>query len=73
MSPLMRATLDWLEALHLETGHDPRRIVLPKRAYDALRSELDGEATVTDGDPISGVGANGRVWLATTELVADTE
>lgn len=71
MSPLAMATLEWVETLHQLTGEDPRRLVLPRRAFEMLCVELAREATVPDGDPISGVGRDGRVWLACTEIVSD--
>lgn len=73
MSPLADAFLTWAVKLHECTGQDPRRIVVPRRAYEMLQAEAREWATVPTGDPVSGVGANGRVWLGATEIVADTE
>jgi hypothetical protein len=73
VSKLVHAVLDFAEALNRETGEEADRIVLPRRAFDMLRKEiLDGlEGEEVFDEPISGVGKDGRLWLACTELVAD--
>lgn len=72
MSPLASAVLDFAEVLHRETGEDPKRIVVPERAYAILWKELSETCFVPpNGDPISGPGSDGRLWLACTEIVPD--
>lgn len=71
MSDLSNAVLEWCERLHELTGEDPPRLVLPARAYDMLLADLAKEPMVEDGDPVSGVGGDGRLWLACTEIVRD--
>ncbi len=73
MSPLMTKTLQWIDDLYLLTGREPKRLVLPSSAYEMLVLELADQPRVTDGDPISGIGTDSGVWLACTELVADTD
>lgn len=70
MSPLASATLAWIERIYEATGEQDR-VVLPAKAYAMLRTELAEEPDVGDGDPITGVGRDGRVWLGATEIVAD--
>jgi hypothetical protein len=65
------AVLDFSTKLYECTGTEPERIVLPARAYDILLAELRLEPLVKDGDPISGLRTDGRMWLACTEIVAD--
>lgn len=74
MSALVLAVLDFAEALHRETGEEPRRLVLPARAYDMLQHELGELCREPLVDtPISGKGQDGRLWLAAMELVCDED
>lgn len=70
MSPLVLAVLAFADALHRQTSSFPKKLVLPPRAFELLRLELAEEPEIEDGNPISGVGKDGRVWLAAIELEA---